>query len=135
MSTSRTSGRPAFFISSATAAPAVGGLRRLPRGAGEAGRRRSGVAHPHSCSLLLGRRGAREGDCMNADALRQTVAGLMPGLRADLERLVRLPSVAFEGFPEEPVKQAGDGLAELMKKAGLPEVRLVDIARAPQTVF
>jgi len=72
---------------------------------------------------------------MNADALRQTVAGLMPGLRADLERLVRLPSVAFEDFPEEPVKQAGAAVAELMKKAGLPEVRLVDIARAPQTVF
>ena len=72
---------------------------------------------------------------MNADALRQTVAGLMPGLRADLERLVRLPSVAFESFPEEPVKQAGAAVAELMKKAGLPEVRLVDIARAPQAVF
>jgi acetylornithine deacetylase/succinyl-diaminopimelate desuccinylase-like protein len=72
---------------------------------------------------------------MNADALRQTVAGLMPGLRADLERLVRLPSVAFENFPEEPVKQAGAAVAELMKKAGLPEVRLVDIARAPQAVF
>jgi len=72
---------------------------------------------------------------MNADALRRTVAGLMPGLRADLERLVCIPSVAFEGFPEEPVKQAGAAVAELMKKAGLPEVRLVDIARAPQAVF
>ena len=72
---------------------------------------------------------------MNADALRQTVAGLMPVLRADLERLVRLPSVAFEDFPEEPVKQAGAAVAELMKKAGLPEVRLVDIPRAPQAVF
>ena len=72
---------------------------------------------------------------MNADALRQTVAGLMPVLRADLERLVRLPSVAFEGFPEEPVKQAAAAVAELMKKAGLPEVRLVDIPRAPQAVF
>jgi acetylornithine deacetylase/succinyl-diaminopimelate desuccinylase-like protein len=72
---------------------------------------------------------------MNADALRRIVAGLMPGLRAELERLVRFPSVAFEGFPEEPVKQAGAAVAELMKKAGLPEVRLVDIARAPQAVF
>ena len=72
---------------------------------------------------------------MNADALRQTVAGLMPVLRADLERLVRLPSVAFEDFPEEPVKQAAAAVAELMKKAGLPEVRLVDIPRAPQAVF
>ena len=72
---------------------------------------------------------------MNADALRQTVAGLMPGLRADLERLVRLPSVAFEGFPKEPVEQAGAAVAELMKKAGMPGVRRVDIARAPQAVY
>ena len=48
---------------------------------------------------------------MNADALRQTVAGLMPVLRADLERLVRLPSVAFEGFSEEPVNQAAGAVA------------------------
>ena len=72
---------------------------------------------------------------MNTDGLRQTVTGLMPGLRADLERLVRLPSVAFEGFPEEPMKQAGAAVAELLTRAGLPEVRLVDIARAPQAVF
>jgi len=72
---------------------------------------------------------------MNADALRETVAELMPGLRADLERLVRLPSVAFEGFPEEPVMQAGAAVAELMRQAGLPEVRLVDIPGAPQGVF
>ena len=72
---------------------------------------------------------------MNTDELRQAVAGLMPGLRADLERLVRLPSVAFDGFPAEPVEQAGAAVAELLKKAGLPEVRMVDVAKAPQAVF
>jgi acetylornithine deacetylase/succinyl-diaminopimelate desuccinylase-like protein len=72
---------------------------------------------------------------MDAHALRQTVAGLMQGLRADLERLVRLPSVAFEGFPEGPLQQAGAVVAELLKQAGLPEVRMIDIARAPQAVF
>ena len=72
---------------------------------------------------------------MNADALRQTVDDLIPGLRANLERLVRLPSVAFEGFPEEPVQQAGDAAAELMMRAGLPEVRLVDIPGAPPVVL
>ena len=72
---------------------------------------------------------------MNADALRTAVAGLVPGLRADLEKLVRLPSVAFDDFPDEPVTQAGEAVAELMKKAGLPEVRMVDVARAPQAVY
>ena len=59
----------------------------------------------------------------------------MPGLRADLEALVRLPSVAFEGFPEEPVEQAGAAVAALLKKAGLPEVRMVDVAKAPPAVY
>ncbi len=72
---------------------------------------------------------------MDADALRRTVAGLMPRLRADLEGLVHFPSVAFEGFAEEPLKQAGDAVAELLSSAGLPEVRRVDVARAPQAVY
>jgi len=72
---------------------------------------------------------------MDTEQMRTTVAGLMPTLRADLERLVRLPSVAFDDFPVEPVKQAGDAVAELLTRAGLPEVRLVDVTRAPQAVF
>ena len=59
----------------------------------------------------------------------------MPRLSADLERLVRLPSVAFAGFPEEPVEQAGAAVARLLTEAGLPEVRMLDVARAPQAVF
>ena len=72
---------------------------------------------------------------MHVDDLRAAVSGLMPGLRADLEALVRLPSVAFEGFPEGPVLQAAEAVAELFRRAGLPEVRLVDIAGAPPAVY
>jgi len=72
---------------------------------------------------------------MTIDDLSKKTSALMPRLRADLEKLVRLPSVAFEGFPQEPVKEAGAAVAELMRAAGLPGVRMVDIARAPQAVF
>ncbi len=72
---------------------------------------------------------------MTADELRSKTKSLMPGLRADLERLVRLPSVAFPGFPEEPVRQTGAAVAQLLRDAGLPDVRMMDVARAPQTVF
>ena len=72
---------------------------------------------------------------MTGDDLKAKTASLMPQLRAELEKLVRLPSVAFEGFPDEPVEQAGAAVAELMTAAGLPAVRMVDIARAPQAVF
>lgn len=72
---------------------------------------------------------------MPADDLKQTTGDLMPRLRAELEKLVRLPSVAFPDFPEEPVTEAGAAVAALMTAAGLPEVRMVDVARAPQAVF
>ncbi len=72
---------------------------------------------------------------MPADDLRKKIGDLMPRLRAELEKLVRLPSIAFEDFPEEPVTQTGAAVAELMTAAGLPEVRLMDVARAPQAVF
>jgi len=72
---------------------------------------------------------------MPADDLRAAVHDLMPRLRADLEALVRLPSVAYPGFPEEPVRRASAAVAELLRAAGLPEVRLVDVAHAPQAVY
>src|SRR5215208_7782108 len=28
----------------------------------------------------------------------------MPGVRADLERLIRIPSIAFDGYPDGPVR-------------------------------
>ncbi len=59
----------------------------------------------------------------------------MPRLRTDLERLVRLPSIAFPGFPDEPLRQAGAAVAQLLRDAGLPEVRLLDVPQSPQAVF
>ena len=72
---------------------------------------------------------------MSADAMRQKTGELMPQLRAELEKLVRLPSVAFPDFPEEPVRAAGAAVMQLMQDAGLPEVRMVDVKDAPQAVF
>jgi len=68
-------------------------------------------------------------------ALRAKTESLMPRLRADLERLVRLPGIAFPGFPEEPVGQTAAAVAQLLRDAGLPEVRLLDVPGAPQAVF
>lgn len=38
----------------------------------------------------------------------------MDGLRADLERLAAIPSIAFPGFPAEPVREAHDLLVGLI---------------------
>ena len=40
---------------------------------------------------------------MTLAEMKDVTRALMPRLRAELEALVRLPSIAFPGFPEEPV--------------------------------
>lgn len=58
--------------------------------------------------------------------LNAAVAREMPQLRAELERLVRIPSIAFEGFPEEPLRAAAEATADILRTAGLePELRPV----------
>jgi len=72
---------------------------------------------------------------IDAGALRARVAGGMPAVRADLERLVRIPSIAFEGFPPEPVEEAARAVADLLRDAGMPAVRLIEMPAGPPTVF
>ena len=59
----------------------------------------------------------------------------MPAVRADLERLVRIPSIAFEGFPQQPVREAADATAAILSAAGLDSVRLLDVPGSPPAVF
>ncbi|MDX8151932.1 M20/M25/M40 family metallo-hydrolase [Patulibacter brassicae] len=56
-------------------------------------------------------------------------------LRADLEALVALPSVAFPGFPTEPVRAAADLTEELLREAGLEDVVQIDVPGAAPAVF
>lgn len=67
--------------------------------------------------------------------LAATVRGLMPTLRADLERLVAIPSVAFPGFPDEPVRAAAAATLEILRDAGLHAAELIEIPGAPPAVF
>jgi acetylornithine deacetylase/succinyl-diaminopimelate desuccinylase-like protein len=48
---------------------------------------------------------------------------MMPELLADLERLVAIPSVAFPGYPPEPVAQMADETLRLFREAGFDAVR------------
>lgn len=56
-----------------------------------------------------------------------TVDALMDGLRADLVRLASIPSIAFPGYPPEPVEQAHDLVAGLLRDAGVPRVERLDL--------
>src|SRR5437867_3837661 len=64
---------------------------------------------------------------LTEDQLRAAIAREMPGVRADLERLVRIPGIAFDGFDHSQVERSADAVAELLLGAGLPDVRVVRI--------
>ncbi|MFI7081872.1 dipeptidase [Micromonospora sp. NPDC049903] len=63
---------------------------------------------------------------MTESELREAVTRELPGVRADLERLVRIPGIAFEGFDHSHVERSADAVAELLRGCGLD----VEIVRA-----
>ena len=67
--------------------------------------------------------------------LRERIAADTDRIRDDLERLVRLPSIAFAGFPREPLDAAAEVVADLLKEAGAAEVRAVEVPDEPPSVY
>ena len=65
----------------------------------------------------------------------QALRAAMPATRADHERLIRIPSIAFPGYPRQPVQDAAEATAAILTAAGLPGVRLLDVPGGPPTVF
>jgi acetylornithine deacetylase/succinyl-diaminopimelate desuccinylase-like protein len=59
--------------------------------------------------------------------LRAKVAGLSRELRADLELLVRIPSVSVDDFDQSHVEASAEATATLLLGAGLPDVRVVRV--------
>jgi cysteinylglycine-S-conjugate dipeptidase len=57
------------------------------------------------------------------------VAELMPGVRSDLEALVRIPSVSAAAFDQQHVESSARAVADLLLGAGMPDV---EILRAPR---
>ncbi|MGX6602208.1 M20/M25/M40 family metallo-hydrolase [Micromonosporaceae bacterium Da 78-11] len=51
--------------------------------------------------------------------LRAAIARELPGVRADLERLVRIPGIAFEGFDHSHVERSAEAVADLLRGCGL----------------
>ena len=70
----------------------------------------------------------------SAEELRRRVAEAMGTARDDLAALVRIPSVAFAGFPEEPLRRAAAAVLDLVRGAGI-DARLVEVPDSPPAVF
>jgi acetylornithine deacetylase/succinyl-diaminopimelate desuccinylase-like protein len=60
-------------------------------------------------------------------ALRSRVGALMPGVRGDLEALVRIPGVSAPAFDQQQVEASAAAVAELFRGAGLPEVEVLRV--------
>jgi acetylornithine deacetylase/succinyl-diaminopimelate desuccinylase-like protein len=58
--------------------------------------------------------------------LRAAISRELPRVRADLERLVRIPGIAFPGFDHSVVERSAEATAELLRGCGLD----VEIVRA-----
>ena len=59
----------------------------------------------------------------------------MPGIRADLERLVRIPSVGFPGFDHSHVRASAEATAEILEAAGLQNIRTIEIPDGLPAIF
>ncbi|RZU52474.1 acetylornithine deacetylase/succinyl-diaminopimelate desuccinylase-like protein [Krasilnikovia cinnamomea] len=70
---------------------------------------------------------------LSEDDLRAAVAREMPGVRADLERLVRIPGIAFDGFDHSHVERSAEAVAELLRGCGL-DVQIVRGAGQPAVI-
>jgi acetylornithine deacetylase/succinyl-diaminopimelate desuccinylase-like protein len=71
---------------------------------------------------------------MNETELRAAIDRELPGVRADLEQLVRIPGIAFEGFDHSQVERSAEAVAELLRGAGLPDVQIVRAGGQPAVI-
>ncbi len=67
--------------------------------------------------------------------LTSAVEELLPLLRTDLERLVRIPSVSADGFDPEEVRRCAHAVEDLMRAAGLGTTRILEVDGAHPAVF
>jgi acetylornithine deacetylase/succinyl-diaminopimelate desuccinylase-like protein len=72
-------------------------------------------------------RSPRHVDVLRAADLLPRIDRLMPQLTVELEALVAHRSIAFDGYPREPVVAAGRAVLELVKRAGFAEAVLIDL--------
>jgi acetylornithine deacetylase/succinyl-diaminopimelate desuccinylase-like protein len=70
---------------------------------------------------------------LSEDDLRAAITREMPAVRADLERLVRIPGIAFEGFDHSHVERSAEAVAELLRGCGL-ETEIVRGAGQPAVI-
>lgn len=72
---------------------------------------------------------------MDIKELRMAVESVMPGIRSDLERAVRIPSVSLPGFSSEPVREMANAVVDILRTAGVENARLEEVKDGYPMVF
>lgn len=72
---------------------------------------------------------------MSVDEFRKKTGALMPEVIADLSALSAIPSVAFPGYPSEPVMEAANVTLDLLRKYGVASARLLEIPDGYPSVY
>jgi acetylornithine deacetylase/succinyl-diaminopimelate desuccinylase-like protein len=68
------------------------------------------------------------------EELRARIDAVFPGVRADLDRLIRVPSVSLDGPDTSALREAADLVASLLTEAGAP-ARKLELPNAPAAVY
>jgi len=63
----------------------------------------------------------------DAEPVRSAVQRVLPSVRADLERLIAIPSVSADPAAAAQLAESAREVAELLRQAGLPEVDIVQL--------
>ncbi|MGZ8582461.1 MAG: M20/M25/M40 family metallo-hydrolase [Actinomycetota bacterium] len=72
---------------------------------------------------------------METDDLRRAVADGMPQTIADLERLVRIPSIGHSGYDPAAVRESAEATAEILRSAGVSDARLLELDGGHPAVY
>lgn len=71
---------------------------------------------------------------LDTAALTARVEDELPGVLADLERLVAIPSISSDPAHAADVRASAEAVAALLREAGCPDVRLVEAGGAPAVI-
>ena len=69
------------------------------------------------------------------DEIRDAVAAVLPSVRADLEALVRIPSVSAPAFDQSNVEASAAAVADLLRAEGVQDVRILRAGGGAPAVF
>jgi acetylornithine deacetylase/succinyl-diaminopimelate desuccinylase-like protein len=71
---------------------------------------------------------------IDVSGIKAKISSLMPSVRQNLERLVRIPSVSFEGFDPEHVRRSAAATREILEAAGM-QTQILEVEGAHPAVL